>query len=240
MSSSEFINFDGWFKDSKVVDPKGNPLRLFHATKSNFDEFKIQSRGMEVGFHFGSLDAAERRLRDACSKKKADSFLKGSQIIPVFLSLKNPLDVPDMGNFTIHRLLVSHQPLSSPDPLTGATIELVAGPLVKQGVITEEESIDLQEQCRGIGDYYEIGPRKKLIDLLEKKGFDGFKYVNQYEDKGSTSYVAFRSTQVKSAIGNIGLFSPQNPDITDHRIINSRKALSFLDSFQNQKKLMIP
>lgn len=33
-------NFWNWFGDSKVVDEKGNPLIVYHGTKSSFDIFK--------------------------------------------------------------------------------------------------------------------------------------------------------------------------------------------------------
>jgi predicted RNA binding protein YcfA (HicA-like mRNA interferase family) len=51
------------------------------------------------------------------------------------------------------------------------------------------------------------------VDFLKTKGFDGFRYVNAMEDKGSISWVAFSPTQIKSATGNRGTFDENNPDI---------------------------
>jgi N12 class adenine-specific DNA methylase len=49
--------------------------------------------------------------------------------------------------------------------------------------------------------------RKRLIE----EGYDGV--VLGDEEFGGTSYIAFRPTQIKSAIGNTGAFDPANPDI---------------------------
>lgn len=46
---------------------------------------------------------------------------------------------------------------------------------------------------------------------LQKEGCDGIEYENTVE--GGTSYVVFDPTQIKSAIGNSGMFDPSVPDI---------------------------
>jgi hypothetical protein len=54
---------------------------------------------------------------------------------------------------------------------------------------------------------------EEVRSILEGKGYDGIIYRNEVEHTGEDSYIAFRSNQIKSAIGNVGTFAPQNPDI---------------------------
>ena len=45
-----------WFKDSKVVDESGNPLKVYHTTDKDFDKFDM-SKSYDSGFWFtSSLD----------------------------------------------------------------------------------------------------------------------------------------------------------------------------------------
>ena len=72
MTSTEDVldspSFKKWFKGSKVVDENGKPLVVYHGTNKDFDEFNTPS-------YF-------------TSEKLAKGF--GGNIIPVYLSLKNP------------------------------------------------------------------------------------------------------------------------------------------------------
>lgn len=80
-------NFKNWFGDSKVVDDKGQPLMLFHGTKTFFDVFKPSSRGAQgPGIYFTD------------SPKEAGMYTRsstsgGENVVPVYISMKNPLRV---------------------------------------------------------------------------------------------------------------------------------------------------
>jgi hypothetical protein len=82
-------NFKRWFGDSKVVDAKGKPLVVYHATDEKFDEFYVG----QYGSHFGSKDAAIFRANE----------LDGDDVslLPVYLSIQNPLRLrdPDGGDW---------------------------------------------------------------------------------------------------------------------------------------------
>jgi ADP-Ribosyltransferase in polyvalent proteins len=55
----------------------------------------------------------------------------------------------------------------------------------------------------------------EVMTNIERAGYDGIIYKNAVEDRimERDSYIAFRPTQIKSAIGNTGAFDPNNPDI---------------------------
>lgn len=69
----------------------------------------------------------------------------------------------------------------------------------------------------------------------EAKGHDGLIYSGEGTVRGEPEFIAFSPTQIKSAIGNTGAFSPTNPDIrysyagekaatADHSLLQQAKA----------------
>lgn len=79
-------NFRRWFQGSAVVDRWGRPLRVFHATDALFDSFELT---YDIGFHFGSEEAANRRIEQA-------EMIDDAHILPVYLCLRSPLRVDDL------------------------------------------------------------------------------------------------------------------------------------------------
>jgi hypothetical protein len=68
--------FRAWFGDSKVVDADGKPLVVYHGTDAQFNIFKLSKEGAETGIFLTS--------------KKEMAGLYGKQLMPVYVSLKNP------------------------------------------------------------------------------------------------------------------------------------------------------
>jgi hypothetical protein len=88
--------FKKWFEGSKVVDKDGQPLRVYHAAPKGFEgsEFKskksINNAGNNPsGFYFSpSLSDANSYVKHYTNK--TDQYETGAQIIPTYLSIKNP------------------------------------------------------------------------------------------------------------------------------------------------------
>lgn len=164
-----------WFGASKAATPEGNPLTLYHGTGSNFDTFDLAksqalSGSKDVGFHFGSAEQANTRAMMAAD---------GGNVMPVHLSVQNPVRLPDLGYW-------------SPSN--------VAYELHKLGKISVKE-------------FEEIADGKRTIQaVMKEKGIDGIVYRNAVEGSGD-SYIALDPKQVKSAIGNSGAYSPDDPNI---------------------------
>lgn len=108
---TESPEFKAWFGDSKVVDESGKPLVVYHGTKNNFSIFDKEKIGQnfdasELGYYFTS-----KADRDGKSSSASDYAVLPSQkinrdkakgidvsgygnqpnVMPVYLSLKNPL-----------------------------------------------------------------------------------------------------------------------------------------------------
>lgn len=74
--------FQKWFEGSKVTDESGNPLIVYHGTNEDFETFDIdRQKGGQLGKGFYFTPSYEY----------AKSVKKDAKVIPVYLSMKNPL-----------------------------------------------------------------------------------------------------------------------------------------------------
>jgi len=81
--------FKAWFGASKVVDAQGQPLVVYHGTNSDFKLFKEHPGWSRSGFYFTPDPATALEYTD----ERNISDTGTPRILPVYLSLKNPLDV---------------------------------------------------------------------------------------------------------------------------------------------------
>lgn len=180
-------NVDDWFQGSKVVSIQHEPLLVYHGTSSDIDQFSASCVGsrhvdLEVGECYYFTD--DHRTAIWYAKSASKQSKDGGHVMPVYLSLKNPLIV----------------------------------------------------------DFQETGIETLAEDIEEAKsnGHDGLISLN-YDDGGvSNHYIAFSPNQIKSAIGNSGIFLPGSSsmsapveivrhDISDAAIESSERAKRALD-----------
>lgn len=90
-----FENFESWFGNSKVVDSNGKPLRVYHGTSKNFDEFKKTNK-KDAGAYISRDNYIGIFFTD--NPESSNFFAKTygndydyPKTIPVYLSLQNPL-----------------------------------------------------------------------------------------------------------------------------------------------------
>lgn len=183
-------NFAIWFGKSRVVDDQGNPQVFFHATKGDFDSFRPTSTGLKLmdgmGTHFGSIKAAHDRLRKSYGKET-----EGANILPVLLCIEK------------------YPTLSSGAVMSETQLQAWLTKVAIQAGIDKHKTRAYSSAYPLRGDIF-----TRVKAALVERGFDGLAYLNSHEDRGSVSYVAFEPHQVKSAIGNSGLFTHTN-SLTD-------------------------
>lgn len=171
--------FKAWHEGSKV---KGV---VYHATANAFDAFDTSTGRSDLGAHFGN-EAQANRLATGMRLGGRE----GTNVMPVWLSIKNPLRLKDVGTFHA---------------------DGIADQLERKGLLPKGEGkrivreIDADWKLRAKYD-------PMMRQIIEDAGYDGVVYANTQEGAGD-SYIAFRPTQIKSAIGNVGTFDPNNPDI---------------------------
>jgi len=198
--------FRNWFRKSKVVDEKGEPLVVHHSGGFDANDNPVPRVG-EDGFHFGTKQAAEDRnvgfavddyIRNSSVNEENgrwywksgtdDSYeIRGEE---GFASEKSARR--DVENFA--RELAENDQDSEPMNRTEAYLSIKNPKRVKD----------------------QVGSWKDAIAKAKKEGYDGLVYRNEFEDKGKDSYVAFEPTQIKSATNNRGTFDPNDPNISHH------------------------
>ena len=110
--------FRKWFGDSKVVDADGKPLVVYHGTGADFVSFDAERIGKNYqwskGFYFASTpQAANEYAMDMTGASPArapipgifagtpaDTGSGGANIMPVYLSMQNPLIKRARGNLS--------------------------------------------------------------------------------------------------------------------------------------------
>lgn len=81
-------NFWKWFGDSKVVDEAGNPLVVYHGTKSDFSSFEMAGGELGRGAYFSPSE-------DAAGMFSSRARGGGASVMPAYLAMKNPLVTRD-------------------------------------------------------------------------------------------------------------------------------------------------
>lgn len=170
-----------WLRFSRVKSV------VYHATNApGFVSFDT-SRS-DLGAHFGTLAQA-----NYVAEHRRDG--EGARIIPVWLNLRSPLRLKDVGSFHA---------------------DGIAPQLERRGLLPRGDGkrivreIDADWKARRKYD-------PMLRQIIEKAGYDGVVYKNAHEGAGD-SYIAFHPAQIKSAIGNRGTFDPGDPVTTNPRV----------------------
>lgn len=199
--------FNQWFGRSVVVDDECRPIMLYHGTTKDFDQFTTSPH--ELGIHFGSLLQAS-----------SDRFLQagqtGARVIPVYLSVINPLRLTDC--FGRHA-----------DSLPDITSQLVEYDLMSEK--DEDKLFELMSNSTEPDSIVIANAYREIERLIKEAGFDGVVYQNacegditDYPDSirksdlmraQNDSWIVFCPSQIKSATGNSGRFTPGSASLTD-------------------------
>lgn len=221
--------FEKWFGKSKVVDANGKPLVVYHGTNADFSVFK-HSRS-DVGMHFGTAGQAADRLDYMREGGRRPD--EGMQTMPVYLSIKNPLRLRDLGAWnadTMGYALIDLFPAESTRIKALKTAKQIRDFLISKGydgIVYKntgevEGSAPYRKRIKAAREEMEkvFQKEKSSFSLDDQKvpEYIAYKYATTADEdfreaNGEDSWIAFSPSQIKSAIGNNGNFDPANPDI---------------------------
>lgn len=96
-------SFSKWFKNSVIVNPDGSPKVVYHGTMRDFTEFvvpkdKIGVLDRSIGIHIAEDPNIASRFALGGGKAERQEQIAGGNVKPVYLSLQNPLVVPQEKN----------------------------------------------------------------------------------------------------------------------------------------------
>ena len=178
--------FKTWFGKSKVVDEAGEPLVVYHGTTGDFDVFKNPYAEDVAG-------GGWHMFADNADYSSQFTFTHGKgSIVPVYLSVKNPLDLTAL-----------------PARRGDVRVKLIRA-LRRAGI--DPDALDIPYE----DDLYKFinrrGFRADLKNAAQEAGYDGIIFKDVHGTIDSTTHVVFDSTQIKSKF-NKGTFDPTDPSI---------------------------
>ena len=202
---TETLQFQRWFKNSKVVDADGKPLIVYHGSPAEFTVFSYL-----FGPRNGSAEG--RGFYFTGDKAKAEGY-KGAngKLYEVYLRLRKPLD-PDALTITkaeVEKIIRAIDP--DGDYVSDYASDSSGYPgrawyekAVKDAANAIYDSSDNNADI--IGEFFSVfGQGDALKKITEATGYDGFIKKD--------TYVVFAPEQIKSATDNVGTFDPNNPDV---------------------------
>jgi hypothetical protein len=204
--------FKAWFGDSKVVDQRGRPLRVYHGTyRGGFESFGGAGRGEDAGFFFTddplvawTYAHSDEQYPDILTTKTDRRFGEPA-IYEVYLRIENPLVVD----------------------ADGCNWDAIYADRLSE---TERDKI-----LRAAGNRYaSILSTDALAFAARELGYDGLIVRNIVDDEGgeyglndedytSTIYVVFDPRQIKSANMNSGRYSRETANILKNPRLNPRR-----------------
>jgi len=179
--------FKKWFGNSKIVDADGKPLVVYHGTGADIEKFEKRntgagSRESPIGYWFTENPTAASSFADFAARGA------GANVVPVYISMQNPLYVKSYDE--IKDIIDDVTKFSRPNyTMAGRNIRMI------------QDKID-----------YDLAVKK-----LKKKGYDGIVLENTLVDSpdGKTrinQYVVFDKPQAKS-INNRGTWNKNKDNI---------------------------
>lgn len=186
--------FKKWFEGSVVTDPDGRPTVVYHGTTATFEAFAPEKSG-SVNTPAGS--PIERGglffTSDPEYASSATLGLRGANVIPAYLSIRNPLDLTQPGFEAGVRKIMGTE-------AGGQLYDSAVWQAIRGGTPWE-----LFDGADGVA----------FTEGLRQAGFDGARFDEPLRSEADPSpvWVALAPEQVKSAIGNRGTFDPTDPDI---------------------------
>jgi ADP-Ribosyltransferase in polyvalent proteins/ParB-like nuclease domain len=164
------VEFKSWFGNSKAVGSDGSPLVVYHGTGASFEKFNLgvggpgQYRDTKGAIFFVS----EPRVASSFAEIRGRGKGASANVIPAFLSIKNPLVYDFKGDLKSSTQVVD---------------------LIKKAKKAGNDGVHIKNVVEPIGHDFD----RPIGDL----------------------WVAFKPTQIKSAIGNKGTFDPTKQSIID-------------------------
>lgn len=188
--------FNNWFQDSLAIDEDGKPLPLYHGTGKSFDTFKISPDGsLGAGIYLTPNPDFAGTYADTSNLSRSDAKMDEA-------SGQNVMQV----YASIKNPLMLR---AKGDPMIDALVQLG---------MTEDKASKMVEKAYEEKGY--IG--KQVMTRALAQGYDG---LMQFRDGELAEVVVYKPTQVKSATGNKGTYSPTISSVNENRVADAANKL---------------
>lgn len=239
-------NFAVWFGQSKAIDPGGDPRKLFHSTYADFDAFeRTRDVGFHFGSAFIAHkridESSNGRGRGDLRYSGVNLMPVFLRVENPFALLNDPVSWEPSHLLKLMNAILPQYVKARIEEDDRRAVETAR----KQGdelKAAGKEVIRRRQQWEGGSTFLElknatwtrilaenrVGVYASLRKAVQAAGYDGLVYPNEIEGEGrgrkgrrlnadNLSWIAFEAHQVKSALGNAGLFLRNSPSLTDAR-----------------------
>lgn len=178
-------NFWSWFGTSEATDDRGRPLLMYHSTNGDIARFEVGRKSTNNYGFLGDVEVSRSGVFMTPSKFFSQEYLRegsGQNVMPVYASIKNPLDLRSGLSFEDERVL-------------------------EEAGVNARYVINVQNYWE-LFDNEDDGSNA-FVDGLRRAGYDGAIFREDSPSgasAGGATYVAFSPNQVKSATGNRGTY----------------------------------
>jgi len=222
--------FMRWFENSVIADDDGNPIMMYHGTSYledgsvGFDEFAVG----DIGYHFGTVDQANNRLRDERAKREGAAY-RGQvgygdqdQIIPVFLSIQKPLRMKDVGMWNNPGAILSHLAESG----IAQALELEANGLDMKALMNEMVELEsTRDSNESFEDFLRIPEVQDIMGeirrAIQQAGYDGIVYENMVESNAGSQIGVQKQLEVEKMKADLKEKYPDLPDVQEQWSANN-------------------
>ena len=178
-------NFKNWFGDSKVVDENGKPLVVYHGTTKDFSQFDEKYATKNTNEN-GNLGFFFTPDSELAEDFTRYSWTKRASKLKRYSSV-----------------IPVYLSIKNPKYITARQFTTLSNAKEKKQQYIDEGYDGI------IITAFTDEDREAWINLFSA-GF-GTESIKEFD---KNQYVAFYPSQIKSAYGNVGEFSPENPDMT--------------------------
>ena len=176
-------NFKSFFSDSKAVDQDGRPLVMYHSTNADITQFEQGRKTKNNMGILGDVETARDGIFVTPDREFSQEYLRdgdGQNVMPLYLSAKNPAD------------------------LRNGVTEEISNKLSSVGYNARNLK-NLQSMWEAFDHGYE--GYSELVKSLKDAGYDSAIISEEGRDGVEhDTYVAFDSSQLKSVTGNQGSY----------------------------------
>lgn len=241
--------FKKWFGQSQVVDATGQPMVVYHSATADFDRFKRARK--DIGMHFGTAGQAEDRF---LIKQHHDPYgmALGRVVactIPVFLSIERPLRLPDLGDwdrdnvvgnlpdeFTIAEKVECQTPSELRDLIRSHGYDGVVYANDREAAGAHPLRMAKHNAFVAVMHAFPNTVGSYTDEQKASKEYQSYLAAitacNAYMNANvQDSWIAFEPGQIKSAIGNSGMYNRKSGDLVDRvkTVDRARSAVQFLE-----------
>jgi len=197
-------------------------------------------RKAEQNYEYGEDDLGDKKIINQIKKDLAPN--KGN-VMPVYLSIQNPVDLGDNGTYIEPSYKYDEQldeyiddeesmalkifdAIGFTDGISFKDVQAIqakVSDLIGDGIYAKDlikGMKEIDEIAYMEGENGDLKGNEFISDIFAQLDFDGFiipnadkRFKNMGMNPGTTHYIAFEPTQIKSATGNRGTFDPSDASI---------------------------